>query len=69
MKAPDVLLRAAAEVISRRPELPLRILVVGGPSGTGLARPDVLIELARSLGITAQVTFLPPQAPERLADV
>lgn len=69
LKAPDVLLRAAAEVISRRPGLPLRILVVGGPSGTGLARPDVLIELARSLGITAQVTFLPPQAPQRLADV
>ncbi|MFD4368649.1 D-inositol-3-phosphate glycosyltransferase [Rhodococcus sp. NPDC058521] len=69
LKAPDVLLRAAADLLARKPELPLRILVVGGPSGTGLARPDVLIDLAASLGISSRVTFLPPQAPEHLADV
>ncbi|NKS83033.1 D-inositol-3-phosphate glycosyltransferase [Prescottella equi] len=69
LKAPDVLLRAAAEVAGRRPDLPLRALVVGGPSGTGLDRPDSLIELAAALGITARVTFLPPQPPDRLADV
>ena len=69
LKAPDVLLRAAAELIARDPESTLRVLVVGGPSGSGLARPDALIELASSLGIAARVTFLPPQAPDRLADV
>ncbi|WAM13310.1 D-inositol-3-phosphate glycosyltransferase [Rhodococcus sp. JS3073] len=69
LKAPDVLLRAAAELIARDPESSLRVLVVGGPSGSGLARPDALIELASSLGIAARVTFLPPQAPDRLVDV
>lgn len=69
LKAPDVLLRAAAELLSRDPGLPLRILVVGGPSGTGLARPEALIELASTLGIASRVTFLPPQAPEHLVDV
>ncbi|RVW01595.1 D-inositol-3-phosphate glycosyltransferase [Rhodococcus spongiicola] len=69
LKAPDVLLRAAAEVMAREADLPLRVLVVGGPSGTGLERPDSLIELAAALGITARVTFLPPQPPEKLATV
>ncbi|MGF7119900.1 D-inositol-3-phosphate glycosyltransferase [Rhodococcus sp. BE178] len=69
LKAPDVLLRAAAEVIAREPDLPLRVLVVGGPSGTGLERPDSLIELAEALGVRARVTFMPPQPPDRLADV
>lgn len=69
LKAPDVLLRAAAELIAREPALRLRVLVVGGPSGTGLERPDSLIELTGELGITQRVTFLPPQPPARLADV
>lgn len=69
LKAPDVLLRAAAEVHRREPGLPLRVLVVGGPSGTGLERPDSLIELAAALGISNRVTFIPPQAPERLVRV
>ncbi|KAA0022336.1 D-inositol-3-phosphate glycosyltransferase [Antrihabitans cavernicola] len=69
LKAPDVLLRAAAEILTRRPDAPLRVLVVGGPSGTGLARPDSLIELAADLGIADRVTFLPPQPPDRLVEV
>ncbi|MFC9787355.1 D-inositol-3-phosphate glycosyltransferase [Rhodococcus sp. NPDC127528] len=69
LKAPDVLLRAAAALSEREPSLPLRVVVVGGPSGTGLERPDSLIELAASLGIAARVTFLPPQPPDRLAQV
>lgn len=69
LKAPDVLVAAAAEIHRRDPALPLRILIVGGPSGTGLERPDSLIELTRSLGIADRVTFLPPQPPDRLADV
>ncbi|GAA4486782.1 D-inositol-3-phosphate glycosyltransferase [Rhodococcus olei] len=69
LKAPDVLLRAAAVLHEREPDLPLRVLVVGGPSGTGLDRPDSLIELAAALGISARVTFLPPQPPDRLVQV
>src|SRR5690606_6720092 len=69
LKAPDVLVRAAAELLRRDPRRDLRVLIVGGPSGTGLARPDALIELAADLGIAERVTFLPPQAPDRLVQV
>ncbi len=75
LKAPDVLVRAAARMLaeeatlSRPPARPLRVLIVGGPSGSGLERPDALIELASALGISDRVTFLPPQPPNRLAQV
>jgi D-inositol-3-phosphate glycosyltransferase len=63
LKAPDVLLRAAAELLRRDPALRARlvVLVAGGPSGTGLAEPTSLQELAATLGITDTVRFLPPQ--------
>ena len=53
LKAPDMLLRAAAELVARDPSLrsTLTVAVVGGPSGTGLERPDSLARLAASLGI------------------
>ncbi|WP_040783961.1 D-inositol-3-phosphate glycosyltransferase [Nocardia pneumoniae] len=66
LKAPDVLVRAAAEVLREDPERALRVLIVGGPSGSGLERPDALIELAAELGIADRVSFLPPQPPDRL---
>ncbi|WP_328406651.1 D-inositol-3-phosphate glycosyltransferase [Nocardia sp. NBC_00403] len=69
LKAPDVLVRAAAEVLRAQPARQLRVLIVGGPSGTGLERPDALIELAAGLGIADRVTFLPPQPPDRLVQV
>lgn len=69
LKAPDVLLEAAARALGDAPDLPLRVLIVGGPSGTGLERPDALIELAAKLGISARVTLLPPQPPDRLVQV
>ena len=69
LKAPDVLIHAAAEVLRAEPDRRLRILIVGGPSGTGLDRPDALIELAATLGISERVTFLPPQPPHRLVQV
>ncbi|MGV9586674.1 D-inositol-3-phosphate glycosyltransferase [Nocardia farcinica] len=69
LKAPDVLVRAAAELLRRDPGRALRVLIVGGPSGSGLQRPDALIELAAELGISERVTFLPPQPPERLVQV
>jgi D-inositol-3-phosphate glycosyltransferase len=62
LKAPDVLLRAAADLIARRPGLrgKLVVAVVGGPSGSGLGKPRALHELAGQLGIQAQVRFVPP---------
>ena len=47
LKAPDVLLRAAARLPG------VRVMVAGGPSGSGLAAPDGLMRLADELGITA----------------
>ncbi len=71
LKAPDVLLRAAAEMIARRPELRarLRVLVVGGPSGSGLDRPRALAGLAADLGIPDVVRFLAPRSGAALAEV
>ncbi|KIU17783.1 D-inositol-3-phosphate glycosyltransferase [Mycolicibacterium llatzerense] len=63
LKAPDVLLRAAAKL----PDV--RVVVAGGPSGSGLAVPDGLVSLADELGITDRVTFLPPQSREQLVNV
>ncbi|TDD92789.1 D-inositol-3-phosphate glycosyltransferase [Saccharopolyspora karakumensis] len=71
LKAPDVLLRAAAELLGRRPELRERlvVLVVGGPSGSGLERPRALQQLAVDLGIDDVVRFLPPRGGAELAQV
>jgi len=72
LKAPDVLLRAAAKLPG------VRVLVAGGPSGSGfisrpaapgLAAPDGLVRLADELGMSDRVTFLPPQSREQLVDV
>lgn len=69
LKAPDVLLRAAAELLAADPGLRSRLVipVVGGPSGTGLDHPDSLAELAADLGITDVVRFVPPVTQGQLA--
>lgn len=71
LKAPDVLLRAAAELAARAPGLRERlvVLVAGGPSGSGLTEPTSLHELAAELGITDLVRFLPPRAGDELVTV
>ncbi|MGW2648573.1 D-inositol-3-phosphate glycosyltransferase [Streptomyces sp. NPDC001393] len=70
LKAPDILLRAVAVLLQERPELRSRILVpvVGGPSGSGLAKPEGLQKLAARLGIADVVRFRPPVGQEQLAD-
>jgi D-inositol-3-phosphate glycosyltransferase len=64
LKAPDVLLRAVAQL---PPDLTrtLTVAVVGGNSGSGLD----LLGLARTLGIADRVRFLPPQSREALPDL
>jgi D-inositol-3-phosphate glycosyltransferase len=70
LKAPDLLLRAVPELLERQPELRhrLQVAVVGGPSGSGLDRPEALHKLAARLGITDLVRFEPPAGAEQLAD-
>lgn len=62
LKAPDVLVRAAAEMIARDPARRRRLVVavVGGPSGSGLERPEALTRLADDLGVADVVRFEPP---------
>jgi D-inositol-3-phosphate glycosyltransferase len=70
LKAPDLLLRAVPELLERRPELRgrLQVAVVGGPSGSGLDRPESLHKLAAALGITDLVRFEPPAGADQLPD-
>ncbi len=69
LKAPDVLLHAAAVLLEQSPELRSRLVVpvVGGPSGTGLEHPESLANLAVSLGLDDVVRFVPPVAQLELA--
>lgn len=70
LKAPDILIRAAAEMVARDPGLRRRLVVVicGGPSGSGLDHPTSLFDLARSLGVLELVRFEPPRDRNTLAD-
>ncbi|MFG2111094.1 D-inositol-3-phosphate glycosyltransferase [Streptomyces sp. NPDC048718] len=70
LKAPDILLRAIALLLERDPSLRSRMVVpvVGGPSGSGLAKPEELQKLAAKLGIGDVVRFQPPVGQDRLAD-
>lgn len=75
LKAPDVLVRAAAHMLRRDPALRGRLVVavLGGPSGSGLDHPEELHDLARSLGLLGVpgvedvVRFQPPVDRETLA--
>jgi D-inositol-3-phosphate glycosyltransferase len=64
LKAPDVLLRAVAQLPSSVLGQ-LTVAIVGGNSGSGLD----LAGLAGSLGIAKWVRFLPPQSREALPDL
>jgi D-inositol-3-phosphate glycosyltransferase len=71
LKAPDVLLCAAAELLARDPTLRDRLvaLITGGPSGTGMEHPGAAQELASALGIADITRFMPPQPRDELATV
>jgi D-inositol-3-phosphate glycosyltransferase len=70
LKAPHVVLHAAARLLEEDPELAGRLVVafVGGPSGSGRADPDQLSELAARLGISKVVRLEPPCPQPELAD-
>jgi D-inositol-3-phosphate glycosyltransferase len=69
LKAPDVLVRAVAELLARSPHRRgrLQVAVLGGPSGTGLDRPDELAKLVADLGLDDVVQFHPPAPRARLS--
>jgi D-inositol-3-phosphate glycosyltransferase len=76
LKAPDVLVRAAAHLLRSSPSMRsrLQVVVLGGPSGSGLDHPEELQELASRLGLHGVpgvpdvVRFEPPAPREVLAE-
>jgi len=70
LKAPDVLVRAVAAMVARTPSLrdTLQVVICGGPSGSGLAHPHALEDLAVELGVRDLVRFVPPVGRTMLAD-
>ena len=69
-KGPDVLIRAAAEMVLHSPFLraKLAIVIVGGVSGSKKDELDKLQQLSASLAISDLVHFIPPVARENLPD-
>jgi D-inositol-3-phosphate glycosyltransferase len=67
LKAPDVVLHAAAHLLRDDPSLSLTVAFVGGPSGTGRHDPDGLTELAGNLGLGGVVRLEPPCPQPELA--
>jgi D-inositol-3-phosphate glycosyltransferase len=70
LKGPDVVLRAAAELLQLNPGLAGRLVVaiVGGPSGSEVGAPGRLAGMARQLGIADAVRLEPPCPQPELAD-
>jgi len=69
LKAPDLLLHAAAAMRSDRSLADrLQVVVVGAPSGSGLAEPHWLEQLSTELNLQATVRFVPPASRADVAD-
>jgi D-inositol-3-phosphate glycosyltransferase len=69
LKAPDILLRAAAH-LAEDPALAgrLQVVILGAPSGSGLARPHFLEALRSELQLDDVVQFRPPAPRDVVAD-
>jgi len=69
-KGPDILLRAAAQLIDHNPFLrsKLAVVIIGGASGTGVNELDNLKALIKFLKIEDVVHFVSPVAHSSLAD-
>ncbi|MFB6720354.1 D-inositol-3-phosphate glycosyltransferase [Kribbella sp. NPDC056345] len=70
LKAPDLLIRAAARILERDPSLRSRLVVaiIGGPSGNGMEHPEAHAELARELGVDDVTRFVKPLERTGLAE-
>ena len=70
LKAPDILIKAAARMVASDPTLRDRLVVTvcGGPSGSGLEQPTALTDLATELGVGDLIRFEPPGDRRTLAD-
>ena len=70
LKAPDVLVRAAARLVAERPQRRRRLVVavLGGLSGTGRSRPGALADLVRAEGLEDVVRVQPPVPRAELAE-
>ncbi len=70
LKAPDILIRAAARMLEHDPSLRERLVVaiIGGPSGNGMEHPESHAELARALGVDDVTRFVKPMERAGLAD-
>lgn len=62
LKAPDVVIAAAAAMLQDDPGLRdrLAVVIVGGASGSGLEHPTALSDQTRELGLDDVVRFVPP---------
>jgi len=69
-KGPDVLLRAAAEMVTHSPHLraKLAVVIMGGASGSGLDELEKLKVLAKFLKIEDVTHFVDPVSRENLPD-
>ena len=69
LKAPDVMVRAAA-LLQDDPALAgrIQVVVLGAPSGSGLAHPHSLESLRDALDLTDVVEFRPPAPRDVVAD-
>lgn len=68
-KGPGVLIAAIADLKRSRPDRRVGALIVGDASGNGRHEPARLAALARTLGVSDAVRFLPALPPARLAEV
>jgi D-inositol-3-phosphate glycosyltransferase len=69
LKAPDILIRAAARILEQDPSLRDRLVVavIGGPSGNGMGHPEAHAELARALRVDDVTRFVKPVERSGLA--
>jgi D-inositol-3-phosphate glycosyltransferase len=72
LKGPDVAVRTLAALVRRLPgDPPVRLVVVGGPSGNGAGTTDPaqLRALAGELGVEDRLAVLAPRRQDALADL
>ncbi|GAA1474434.1 D-inositol-3-phosphate glycosyltransferase [Corynebacterium felinum] len=67
-KGPQVLIKAAAEMLARDPDRNLNVIICGGASGAS-ARLENYKNLAHELGVAHRVRFLDPRPPQELVTI